>query len=135
MNFIFQEQFTNYKKNKLNIIEFFDTLEKKEEYIEIFNYIISNNKRDSSDFRFFLYYVCKIKKIEIFENLFNIIIENNYIEISTIKFFIEYSKYTTKKKDLEIILNHIRNIDLKDINKVINFIEHKINSIVNLENF
>lgn len=135
MNFTFQEQLTNYKKNQLNIIEFLEALKKQEEYMEIFNYIISNNKRDSTDFRFFLYYICKIKKIEIFENLFNIIIENNYIEKSTIKFFIEYSKYTTNKEELEIILNHIKYIDLKDINKEVNFIEHKINSIVNIENF
>lgn len=130
---LFQQNFKSYKNNELHITEFLEKIEKKEFYIEVFDYI-SKHKGICSDFRFFLYYILKNNKNEIFEEIYNQIIKYDLITENSIKFFIEYSKYTNKKDNLLTILNYL-DLSSLTIDNEINFIKNKLHNIYNIENF
>lgn len=130
---LFQQHFKSYKNNELHITEFLEKIEKKEFYIEVFDYI-SKYKGICSDFRFFLYYILKNNKNEIFEEIYNQIIKYDLITENSIKFFIEYSKYTNKKDNLLTILHYL-DLSSLTIDNEINFIKNKLHNIYNIENF
>lgn len=137
MNFLFEDHFNNYKNNKKNIIDLISIEQlTTEHYNIILDYIINNKKNNSSDFRFFIYYVTKLEITQLYENIFNIIINSNSKTSANYNFLIHFSKYTTKKDNLTTILSYINNFD-SDISfhKHLNYINHKINCINIIENF